>query len=94
MSNGCLAGSSGVRLGWSSAWNAAWRAPRSTARRAALAWLKNIDLDTVPITRPARKQDLTDLLSRLEWDGDAEIAGCDAEQIAAAQRRVAADMSW
>jgi hypothetical protein len=57
-------------------------------------WLNNTDLNTVPITHPAQKQALTDLLSRLEWDIDTDITGSSAEEIAAAQEEVAKDMDW
>ncbi|MET8136248.1 hypothetical protein [Streptomyces sp. NPDC005251] len=48
-------------------------------------WLMSTDLDAVPITHPAQKQALVDLLSRLEADVDADIAGSTSEEIAAAQ---------
>ncbi|GAA2964663.1 hypothetical protein LV75_004933 [Actinokineospora diospyrosa] len=57
-------------------------------------WLMSTDLNTVPITHPAQKQALTDLLSRLEADVDSDIAGSTAEEIAAAQEAVARDMGW
>ncbi|WP_370127186.1 hypothetical protein [Streptacidiphilus sp. EB103A] len=50
------------------------------------------DLDAVPITHPAQKQALADLLSRLEWAADADITGSTSEEIAAAQEEVAKDM--
>lgn len=37
-------------------------------------WLMTTDLNTVPITHPAQKQALMDLLTRLESDVDADIA--------------------
>ncbi|WNO70359.1 hypothetical protein [Streptomyces sp. AM8-1-1] len=52
------------------------------------------DLDAVPITHPAQKQALTDLLPRLEFDVDADIAGSTSEEVAAAQAEVARDMGW
>ena len=57
-------------------------------------WLMSTDLDAVPITHPAQKQALMDLLSRLEFDVDADIAGSTSEEIAAAQAEVARDMGW
>lgn len=57
-------------------------------------WLMSTDLDAVPITHPAQKQALADLLSRLESDVDADIAGSTSEEIAAAQEEVARDMGW
>ncbi|MFE2537082.1 hypothetical protein [Streptomyces sp. NPDC059371] len=57
-------------------------------------WLMSTDLDAVPITHPAQKQALADLLSRLESDVDADIAGSTSEEIAAAQAEVARDMGW
>ncbi|UOZ11541.1 hypothetical protein [Amycolatopsis sp. WQ 127309] len=55
-------------------------------------WLMSTDLDAVPITHPAQKQALTDLLSRLEQD--TGITGATTEEIAAAQEEVAKDMGW
>ncbi|MEY9835639.1 hypothetical protein ABH941_000857 [Streptacidiphilus sp. EB103A] len=55
-------------------------------------WLMSTDLDAVPITHPAQKQALADLLSRLEWAADADITGSTSEEIAAAQEEVAKDM--
>lgn len=57
-------------------------------------WLMSTDLDTVPITHPAQKQALADLLARLEWDAAPAVARSNAEEIAAAQRQVARDMGW
>ena len=57
-------------------------------------WLMSTDLNTVPITHPAQKQALTDLLSRLEWAADVDVTGSTAEEIAAAQQQVARDMGW
>ena len=37
-------------------------------------WLMSTDLDTVPVTHPAQKQALADLLSALEWRVDADMA--------------------
>jgi hypothetical protein len=48
----------------------------------------------VPITHPAQKQALVDLLSRLEWATDIDITESTAEEIAAAQDEVAKDMGW
>ena len=55
-------------------------------------WLMSTDLNTVPITHPAQKQALADLLNRLE--GWTDIPGLTDEQIAEAQAQVAADMGW
>jgi hypothetical protein len=57
-------------------------------------WLNNTDLNTVPITHPAQKQALTDLLTRFEWAADDDITDVSAEEIAAAQADVAKDMGW
>jgi hypothetical protein len=57
-------------------------------------WLASTDLNAVPITHPAQKQALADLLSRFEFDVDADIAGSTAEEIASAQAAVAKDMGW
>lgn len=55
-------------------------------------WLMSIDLNTVPISHPAQKQALADLLTRLETDTD--LPGVTQEQIDAAQAQVARDMGW
>jgi hypothetical protein len=51
-------------------------------------WLMSTDLNTVPITHPAQKQALADLLSRLEFDTDTDITGSTAEEIAAARQHM------
>ncbi|MDH6221759.1 hypothetical protein [Streptomyces pseudovenezuelae] len=48
----------------------------------------------MPITHPAQKQALADLLSRLEWAADTDVTRLTAEEIAAAQQEVARDMGW
>ncbi|MFD4922964.1 hypothetical protein ACFWNE_16875 [Streptomyces goshikiensis] len=53
-------------------------------------WLMSTDLNTVPITHPAQKQALADLLARLE---EGIIESTD-EEIAAAQAEVAKNMGW
>jgi hypothetical protein len=55
-------------------------------------WLMSTDLNAVPITHPAQKQALMDLLGRLEMDTDVRFST--AEEIAAAQTEVAKDMGW
>jgi hypothetical protein len=57
-------------------------------------WLMSTDLNSVPITHPAQKQALADLLSRFEWATDIDITETTAEEIAAAQDEVAKDMGW
>lgn len=59
-----------------------------------LDWLMSTDLNTVPITHPAQKQALADLLSRLEYDTAPDITDVTAEEIAAAHHEVAKDMGW
>ncbi len=54
-------------------------------------WLMSTDLNTVPITHPAQKQALVDLLARLE---DVDVMESTEEEIAAAQVEVAKNMSW
>ncbi|MGW6577146.1 hypothetical protein ACWGAN_33920 [Streptomyces sp. NPDC054945] len=49
------------------------------------------DLNTVPITHPAQKQALADLLARLE---EVDIVESTSEEIAAAQAEVAKNMGW
>ncbi len=55
-------------------------------------WLMSTDLNTVPITHPAQKQALADLLSRIEQD--SFVTDVTQEQIDAAQGEVARDMGW
>lgn len=55
-------------------------------------WLMSTDLNSVPITHPAQKQALADLLTRLEHETD--IPGVTQQQIDAAQGEVARDMGW
>ena len=55
-------------------------------------WLMSTDLNTVPITHPAQKQALADLLSRFEQD--TFVTEVTQEQIDAAQNEVARDMGW
>ncbi|WP_407837938.1 hypothetical protein ACE1OC_18580 [Streptomyces sp. DSM 116496] len=57
-------------------------------------WLMSTDLNAVPITHPAQKQALVDLLGRFEWACDVDITGSTSEEIAAAQEEVAKDMGW
>jgi hypothetical protein len=57
-----------------------------------LDWLMSVDLNAVPITHPAEKQALADLLTRLEHETD--IAGMTQEQIYKARQEVARDMGW
>ncbi|MFF9646874.1 hypothetical protein [Kitasatospora aureofaciens] len=57
-------------------------------------WLMSTELDSVPVTHPAQKQALADLLSRLEFDTDADLTGVTDEVIAAARSEVARDMGW
>ncbi|MFB7949899.1 hypothetical protein ACFC6L_33895 [Kitasatospora phosalacinea] len=57
-------------------------------------WLTSTDINSVPVTHPAQKQALADLLSRLEFDTDADLTGATDEEVAAAQSEVARDMGW
>ncbi|WP_347594864.1 hypothetical protein [Acrocarpospora sp. B8E8] len=57
-------------------------------------WLMTTDLNTVPITHPAQKQALADVLSRFEWAADVDVTGSTAEEITAAQEELAKDMGW
>lgn len=54
-------------------------------------WLMTTDLNTVPITHPAQKQALADLLTRLEETIDVSVT---QGQIDVAQAQVARDMGW
>jgi hypothetical protein len=55
-------------------------------------WLMSVDLNAVPITHPAEKQALADLLTRLEHETD--IPGVTQEQIDTARQEVARDIGW
>jgi hypothetical protein len=55
-------------------------------------WLMSADLTTVPVSHPAQKQALADLLAQLEAQTD--VSGSTDEQIARAQVEVARDMGW
>lgn len=61
-------------------------------------WLMSVDLNSVPITHPAEKQALMDLLTRLETETDvpngASGTGLPQEEIDAARAEVAKDMGW
>lgn len=54
-------------------------------------WLMSVDLNTVPITHPAEKQALMDLLTRLE---QSDVAGVTQAEIDEARSEVARDMGW
>ncbi|MGW3864324.1 hypothetical protein ACWEDZ_22945 [Streptomyces sp. NPDC005047] len=54
-------------------------------------WLMSTDLSAVPVTHPAQKQALADLLARLE---DVDVIESTEEEIAAAQEEVAKNMGW
>ncbi|MFJ2743641.1 hypothetical protein ACIO3O_28775 [Streptomyces sp. NPDC087440] len=49
------------------------------------------DLNTVPITHPAQKQALVDLLARLE---EVDVIESTVEEIVTAQAEVAKNMGW
>lgn len=55
-------------------------------------WLMSVDLNSVPISHPAEKQALADLLSGIETDTD--IPGVTQTQIDGARAEVARDMGW
>jgi regulator of RNase E activity RraB len=55
-------------------------------------WLMTVDLNAVPITHPAEKQALMDLLTRFETETD--VPGVTQEEIDAARADVAQDMGW
>jgi hypothetical protein len=54
-------------------------------------WLMTVDLNAVPITHPAEKQALADLLTRLE---QSDVAGVDQDEIDASREAIARDMGW
>lgn len=55
-------------------------------------WLMSVDLNSVPITHPAEKQALADLLTCIETETD--IPGVTQTQIDVARAEVARDMGW
>jgi hypothetical protein len=55
-------------------------------------WLMSVDLNAVPISHPAEKQALADLLTRLEQETD--ILPVTQEEIDAARADVGRDMGW
>jgi hypothetical protein len=55
-------------------------------------WLMLVDLDAVPISHPAQKQALMDLLTRFETE--TELPGVTQAEIDEAQSAVAQDMGW
>lgn len=61
-------------------------------RRRPLRLVMSVDLDAVPVSHPAEKQALADLLTRLEHETD--IPGVTQKQIDAAPAEVARDMDW
>lgn len=54
-------------------------------------WLMTVDLNAVPITHPAEKLALMDLLTQLE---QTDITGVTQDQIDEARAEVARDMGW
>ncbi|MCP2264715.1 hypothetical protein ACFQHV_16220 [Promicromonospora thailandica] len=55
-------------------------------------WLMTVDLNAVPISHPAEKQALVDLLSRFEQDTD--VISASRGEIDVARQEVARDMGW
>lgn len=55
-------------------------------------WLMSVDMNAIPITHPAEKQALTDLLTRLE--GYTDIPGVTQEEIDLARAEVSRDTGW
>ena len=55
-------------------------------------WLMSVDLNSVPVTHPAQKQALMDLLTRLESETDLPCVT--REHIDLAQAAVARDLGW
>lgn len=54
-------------------------------------WLTTVDLNKVPITHPAEKQALMDLLTQLD---QSDVVGVTREEIDAARQEVARNMGW
>jgi len=70
------------------------RIPVSLWRSDAIVlfdWLMTVDLNTVPITHPAEKQALADLLTQLE---QTNITGVPQDEIDVARAEVSRDMGW
>lgn len=61
-------------------------------------WLMSTDLNTVPMTHPAEKQALTDLLTRIEGYTDIPYGtsgtGLTQTEIDTARAEVSKDMGW
>jgi hypothetical protein len=55
-------------------------------------WPMSVDLDAVPITHPAEKQALADLLTHLEHETD--VPGVTQEQVDTDREEVASNMGW
>jgi hypothetical protein len=55
-------------------------------------WLMTVDMAAVPISHPAEKQALADLLTRLEHETD--IPGVTQTEINTSRNEVARDMGW
>ena len=51
-------------------------------------WLREVDLDAVPVTHPAQKQALSDLSSAFEWLCDYPVEHTTSDEIEAAQADV------
>ena len=54
-------------------------------------WLMTVDLNSVPITHPAEKQALADLLTQLE---QTDVTDVTQAQIEEARAEVSRDMGW
>ena len=55
-------------------------------------WLMTVDMSAVPVSHPAERQALVDLLTRFTTDTDIE--GVTQDEIDAARADVARDMGW
>jgi hypothetical protein len=54
-------------------------------------WLQDVELDAVPISHPAHKQALMDLLTRLE---ETDVPHATEDEVAVARADVSRDMGW
>jgi len=54
-------------------------------------WLMSVDLGSVPVTHPAERQALMDLLTRLE---ETDVAGATQQEIDEAREAVAPERDW
>jgi hypothetical protein len=57
-------------------------------------WLSNVEFSEILVEHKSAKQALTDLLSNMEWNLDADVAGSTREEVERARYLVSKDMDW